>query len=50
MNDPLIKSGSEIFFYVALAILLIIWILKKRKQLHIIDENTPHKENDPSEQ
>lgn len=47
--DPLIKKGAEIIFYVALVVLFIVWILKKRKQVHTINENTPHNENNSDE-
>ncbi len=49
-NDPLIKKGAEIIFYVALVVLVLVWILKKRKQMHTINENTPHNENNKGEE
>ncbi len=48
-NDPFIKISAEIIFYAALVALIIVLILKKRKQLHVIDENTPNKENNKDE-
>jgi len=48
MSDPFLNTGIEVIFYVALGVLLIIWILKKRKQLHVIEENTS-KEKDASD-
>lgn len=47
--DPLIKKGAEIIFYMALAALVIILILKKRKQMHVIEENMPNKDSDTEE-
>lgn len=49
-NDPFIKTSAEIIFYVALIALIIVLILKKRKQLHVIEENTPNKDNNKEEE
>lgn len=45
--DPYIKTGAEVIFYIALGILIVVLILKMKKQIHVIKETTaPHEEDD----
>lgn len=39
--DPYIKTGAEIIFYIALGVLIVVLILKKKKQIRRINETTP---------